>query len=98
MNLWVSIFLVSAIAGSCLPSGFAYVDVCNHEFEVFRSVIEQKCPRSLYPSPPIEVRHHCYSKTNIFIFDWIRHAFGVPLKWKNLLKYHLLKIQMITLP
>nr|AAM60945.1 contains similarity to protein disulfide isomerase-related protein [Arabidopsis thaliana] len=55
MNLWVSIFLVSAIAGSCLPSGFAYVDVCNHEFEVFRSVIEQKCPRSLYPSPPIEV-------------------------------------------
>ncbi|CAA0403356.1 unnamed protein product [Arabidopsis thaliana] len=55
MNLWVSFIILSAIAGSCLPSGSAYVDVCNHEFEVFRSVIEQKCPLSLYTSPPIEV-------------------------------------------
>ncbi|CAL9230736.1 unnamed protein product [Arabidopsis halleri] len=56
MNLWVSsIILLSAIAGSCLPCGFAYVDVCSHEFEVFRCGIEQKCPLSLYPSPPIEV-------------------------------------------
>ncbi|KAL1195543.1 5'-adenylylsulfate reductase-like 7 [Cardamine amara subsp. amara] len=55
MNLWVSILIFSAIAGSCLPSGFAYVDVCNHDFEVFRFGIEQKCPRSLYLSPPVEV-------------------------------------------
>ncbi|EOA21269.1 hypothetical protein CARUB_v10001621mg [Capsella rubella] len=56
MNLWVYVLLLfSAVAGLCVPSGFAYVDVCDHEFVVFRSGIEQKCPRSLYPSPPVEV-------------------------------------------
>ncbi|KAL0647602.1 hypothetical protein Bca4012_045893 [Brassica carinata] len=46
--------LLCAIAGSCLPSGFASsVDVCDHhdEFEVFRCGIENKCHHSLYPRP-----------------------------------------------
>ncbi|KAH0860572.1 hypothetical protein HID58_088833 [Brassica napus] len=48
--------LLCAIAGSCLPSGFASsVDVCDHhdEFEVFRCGIENKCHHSLYPRPLI---------------------------------------------
>ncbi|KAF2538432.1 hypothetical protein F2Q68_00022493 [Brassica cretica] len=50
--------LLCAIAGSCLPSGFASsVDVCDHhdEFVVFRCGIENKCHHSLYPRPPLEV-------------------------------------------
>ncbi|KAG2300231.1 hypothetical protein Bca4012_011824 [Brassica carinata] len=52
------LLLLCAIAGSCLPSGFASsVDVCHHhhELEVFRCGIEDKCHHSLYPRPPIEV-------------------------------------------
>ncbi|KAG2335218.1 hypothetical protein Bca52824_006398 [Brassica carinata] len=60
MSFRVSVFLLllCAIAGSCLPSGFASsVDVCDHhdEFEVFRFGIERKCPPFLYPRPPLEV-------------------------------------------
>ncbi|CAH2055164.1 unnamed protein product [Thlaspi arvense] len=60
MDFRVPILLLCAIAAaSCFPSGSASsrVDfsVCNHEFKVFRFDIEAKCPRSLYPTPPIEV-------------------------------------------
>ncbi|ESQ41809.1 hypothetical protein EUTSA_v10014257mg [Eutrema salsugineum] len=57
MKFRVFVLLLCAIAGSCLPSVFASSrpDVCDHEFEVFRSRIEGKCHHSLYPRPPVEV-------------------------------------------
>ncbi|CAH8381046.1 unnamed protein product [Eruca vesicaria subsp. sativa] len=59
MSFRISIIILLLLCGSCLPSsGFASsVDVCDHhdELEVLRCAIENKCHRSLYPRPPIEV-------------------------------------------
>ncbi|WZZ90909.1 5'-adenylylsulfate reductase-like 7 [Brassica napus] len=67
--------LLCAIAGSCLPSGFASsVDVCDHhdEFEVFRCGIENKCHHSLYPRPVdgdlLDNSNHVNAYTSILFY------------------------------
>ncbi|KFK37822.1 hypothetical protein AALP_AA3G033700 [Arabis alpina] len=60
MDFRVPILFFCAISVSSYPYGFALsrveeFSVCNYEFEVFRFDLEAKCPRSLYPTPPIEV-------------------------------------------
>lgn len=56
MDLRVPFLLLIAV--SCFPSSFASSSpsVCNHESELFRFDIHSKCPPSMYPTPPIEVR------------------------------------------
>ncbi|CAN6864308.1 unnamed protein product [Brassica oleracea var. botrytis] len=69
--------LLCAIAGSCLPSGFASsVDVCDHhdEFEVFRCGIENKCHHSLYPRPYLNLCVCCLIQVDGDLLDNSNHV------------------------
>ncbi|XP_010549679.1 PREDICTED: 5'-adenylylsulfate reductase-like 7 [Tarenaya hassleriana] len=57
MDFRVSVLLLCAAAVSSLrfASSSPELGVCQPEFVVFRCGLEAKCPRSLYPNPPLEV-------------------------------------------